>query len=112
MKAKLKELIDKAEPFAEGDYDMFLLIPSGRMYDGFWGKNGYDSIIILGKLREVENWTRIDNEASDVFTMQLREYNGHVNFDIPHDLGCFRICLSNKLHIGPCASTVMAEYGW
>lgn len=112
MKAKLKELIDKAEPFAEGDYDMFLLIPSGRMYDGFWGKNGYDSIIILGKLREVETWTRIDSGASDVFTMQLREYNGHVNFDIPHDLGCFCIGLSKKLHIGHCYSTVMAEYGW
>ena len=35
MKAKLKELIDNAEPFQEGEYNEFLLIPSGEEYNGF-----------------------------------------------------------------------------
>lgn len=112
MKAKLKELIDNAMPFQEGEYNDFLIIPSGKAYDGFWGKNGYDNIIVLGKKKLETEWVRIDVGSTDVFSLSLRNYIGGMHFDISHDLGCIRFVTDKALKIGPVASSIIANYGW
>ena len=50
MTEKLKEIIKTAPRAKEGSsYTSFLLIPTSNAYDGFWGKNGFNNIIVLGQ---------------------------------------------------------------
>ena len=112
MEAKLKELIDNAEPFQEGEYNEFLFIPSGEEYNGFWGKNGYDNIIVLGKFGTESLWKRIDIGQTDNFNISALNYCGGLRFDIPHDLGCIRLRSDQTLNIGPVASSIIANFGW
>lgn len=112
MKAKLKELIENALPFQEGEYNEFLIIPSGKEYNGFWCKNGYDNIIVLGKKQFETEWVRIDEGSTDDFSLSFNHYLGGLNFDIPHELGCIRLRTARNLKIGPVASSIVANFGW
>ena len=120
MKTKLKELIDNAEPFATGKYNVFLLITSGEAYDGFFGKNGFDNIIILARndkydepWDEVEKWWRLDWGSTDDFTLLVRDYTSRMAFDIPSELGCVRFHIDDPITINTCpASSLIADNGY
>ena len=49
MKKALKELIQKAEVRTSGEFDSIMIVPKGK-YDGFWGKNCYDNMLVLGSI--------------------------------------------------------------
>lgn len=66
MKKALKEIIENAELKREGKFDAFMAIPNG-VYNGFWGKNGYDNILFLGQSAEDGKWYKIA-EYIDVVT--------------------------------------------
>lgn len=87
MTEKLKEIIDNAEFKDEGIFNQFLIIPTGKEYDLFWGKNGFEQMLILASDFETEKWCCL-TDYSDVF--QLLNI-GDINFDVPHDLGCLRV---------------------
>lgn len=67
MKKALKELIENAEVKMVGEFSAFLTIPNG-IYEGFWGKNGYDNILLLGQSTEDGKWYRI---ADTIYAIHL-----------------------------------------
>ena len=87
MNKKLKELIKKALPYKDEILNGLLIVNSGKLYNGFWGKNGYNNIIVIGhELRK--NNTRqyyFLTENSDVVDIENIE---SCHIDIDHDLGC------------------------
>lgn len=45
-----KQLIAKCEPYVDGTlFSSFYVIPSGKLYKGSWGKNGFNQIYIICK---------------------------------------------------------------
>ena len=84
MTDKLKEIIENAPVKKKGTFVALMFISNGE-YNGFWGHNGYDNILILGqeKHREDGNWYKIATSA-DVFQMYHYET---VSIDIPTELG-------------------------
>ena len=80
MTDKLKEIIENAPVKKKGTFVALMFIPNGE-YNGFWGHNGYDNILILG--REGGTWYKIATSA-DVF--QMAHYES-VSIDIPTELG-------------------------
>ncbi len=38
MNEKLQEIINNAVPKSSGQFDEFLIVPTGEKYDGFWGE--------------------------------------------------------------------------
>ena len=85
MTKKEKEMIAKAVPHKSDKFCVFYVINSGKRYDGFWGENGYNNIIVLGEgeggeLELLTNW-------SDV----IHIFNCGVNIDIPNDTGVIRL---------------------
>ena len=86
MKKALKELIEKAEVKRVGEFYAFLTIPNG-VYDGFWGKNGYDNILLLGKSAEDRKWYKI---ADKIDVIQFF-YPPSLNLEIDSKYGvpCF-----------------------
>lgn len=65
MKKALKELIENAEVKRCGDFFAFLTIPNG-IYNGFWGKNGFDKILLLGQSAEDGKWYKIAEEIDAI----------------------------------------------
>ena len=84
MTDKLKEIIENAPVKKTGTFVALMFIPNGE-YNGFWGQNGYDNILLLGQEhhREGGKWYKIATSA-DVF--QMAHYES-VSIDIPTELG-------------------------
>lgn len=110
MKKALKELIENAPRRDCGEYISFLVIPTNKAYNGFWGRNGYNDIIVLGYDKKEDMWYRLDSDGeSDVFDiMQIYA----VNIDVPSEYGCIRICLSEPVEISHPASSILAYGKW
>lgn len=106
MTERLKEIIDNAIPKESGTFNEFLIVPTGKKYDGFWGENGFDKIVLLARQRGEENFC-ILTDYSDSFHL-INIYS--VNFDIPSDLNCVRLFLDNPIEINGVASSIMG-YG-
>lgn len=101
MKKALKELIDNAPAISSGDFSAFMFVSNG-VYDGFWGKNGYDNIIVLVKLCNDSTWYKLADGADkfDIFPMVdsgllMRNFN----LDIPSEYGVPRIWFDVPIHI-------------
>jgi len=82
MKKALKELIENAEVKREGEFRQFLTIPNG-IYNGFWGKNGYDNILLLGRSAEDGKWYKIADKI-DAFHIS---YPPSLNWEIDSKYG-------------------------
>lgn len=96
MKQALKELIEKADFCAEGIFNEFLIIPTHKAYNGFWGKNGYENMIVLARSFYEKSWHRISLDDCDVF--DLLKVNS-VGIDIPCEYGCVRISSQQNIEI-------------
>lgn len=97
MKKKLKELIENAPSIQNGIFDCFLIVPNG-IYNGFFGKNGYNNIILLVKKPKDTVWYKICDKA-DVFTIYDIIKNTTFNLDIPSDYNVPIIRFNNPVRI-------------
>lgn len=97
MNKKLKNLIDNAIQFVPNEmenkleFDFIYLINTGKLYTGFWNKNGYNNMIcigcVAGKNKSDDVYYRINNSQYDVIQFNVNS----VMIDVPHDLNCIRL---------------------
>lgn len=85
MTDAFKELVKNAPVRQKGYFDRFMFASNG-IYDGFWGKNGFDNIILLGQAADDKVWYRIACEV-DVFNIAFKEPHTSVSIDIPSEFG-------------------------
>lgn len=78
MKKALKELIENAEVKRAGEFRAFLTIPNG-IYNGFWGKNGYDNILLLGQSAEDGKWYKIADKIDAIHFFYPPALNWEIN---------------------------------
>ena len=95
MKKALKELIANAPEKLVGDYRALMFVTNG-IYDGFWGKNGYDNILILGQDAADYQWYKV-SYSGDVFN--LSQLKGTLCLDIPSKFGVPVIWFGKEIHI-------------
>ena len=107
MTEKLEKIIEKAEHKDHGIFDEFLIIPTGEKYDGFWGVNGYDKMILLARSNSQIDFSILTN-FSDAFHIFQAE---NVNFDIPSDLGCVRVFTDKPIVIHDSNVSSIIGYG-
>lgn len=97
MTEALRRLVMNAPLKRYGTFRYLLFIPDGE-YDGFWGLNGFDKMIILGKDDESGEWVNITGpDAVDKFNMYA--IRGNFNLDIPSDWGVPRIWFNKPIEI-------------
>lgn len=87
MTKVLQELIKNAKPYNNEVLCSLLVIPSGKLYKGFWGQNEYNQIILIGC--DKENHYLISTGCQhDV----LNCFNAiGLSIDIPHEYNCVRL---------------------
>lgn len=93
MKKALKELLEKAPVKLVGDFRSFMVI-SNDVYDGFWGRNGYNNIILLGSSCDGK-WFRISEYADVFFAYDIRS----LNVDISTEYGVPKFWFDQPIHI-------------
>ncbi len=96
MTDKLKEIIENAPVKTSGAFRCLFFLSNGE-YDGFWGKNGYDNIMIYGFDDDLKEWCKIAAYADkfDIFSIEKDGFNLH----IPHDLGIPVIWFNKSVYI-------------
>lgn len=78
MKKALKELIKNAGVKSVGEFHAFLTIPNG-IYDSFWGKNGYDNILLLGRDANDGKWYIIADKIDVIHFFYPPSLNWEIN---------------------------------
>ena len=96
MKKALKELIENAQEYNGELLTSLLIIPSGKLYDGFWGKNGYEYVNVIGCKMDGGQRThyKITIDKADVVNVLAVEID---SIDIPHELGCVKISFNKPI---------------
>lgn len=94
MKEALKKLIEEAPIRRVGAFVNFLIVPTGQKYDGFWGENGYNEIVLLGLADDGKYYNITDSADSVMFSKVM-----HVNFDIPSEYNCVRFWFDEPIQI-------------
>ena len=117
MKKALKELIENAGVKRIGKFTELMFINNGK-YDGFYGPNGCNKMLVLGKnVEESETWYKIVAEGSDCDKFDIYS-NGTItrapgfNLDIPEKYGAPRIWFTNyyfKIDYSLELSSLVAE---
>lgn len=99
MTDKLKEIIENAPIKKKGKFVALMFISNGE-YNGFWGFNGYDSMLVLGQEdnRSEGTWYKVATTA-DVFQAVKLE---SVSIDIPSDLGVPVMFFHEPIEIDNC----------
>lgn len=95
MTDKLKNILENAPVKVRGKFRCLFFLSNGE-YNGFWGKNGYDNILIFGYDDEQEEWCKVAAYADkfDIFKIE-----GTFNLHIPNDLGVPVIWFDKPVHI-------------
>ena len=105
MTKKLKGILEKAKFKDKGEFSEFLIIPTNEIYDGFWGKNGFNKIIILARDHKENEWVEL-SKCSDVVCLMK---NCGANFDVPSDLECIRMFLDKPAFVYGGLSTITID---
>lgn len=102
MKKALKDLIKEAPVKRTGNFTELMFISNGR-YNGFYGKTGFNKMIILGRDPDVDIiWYKIVTEEDqcdkfDIYSEDMRKFNGGFNLDIIERYGAPRIWFTGML---------------
>lgn len=83
MTEELKNLIENAPIKRKGRFENLMIVSNGK-YDGFWGENGYNRIILLGHEPMDEQWYKITEQADVFHIINCKELGFFsFNMDIP-----------------------------
>lgn len=106
MTERLKEIIENAVYKDSGIFNEFLIVPTGAKYDGFWGENGFNKMVLLARQRGEQDFCILTDYSDSFHLIKIHS----VNFDIPSDLNCVRVFLDESIEFHGVASSVIA-YG-
>lgn len=110
MKKALKELLEKAEQYNGQPLNDLLIIPNGEKYTGFWGKNGYNKIILLGRNHKEDKIYRIDTpNQHDVIDFYRLKNAAHGQIDIPSEYNCVRLNFNKSIIVDNSVSSLLME---
>lgn len=116
MNKKEKALLDKAIPY---DYKnpkpikIFYLLNSHRLYKGFWGKNGFNNIIVIGSyweegMKDEVYYKFEDCKERDVVDVFI-ESHMLIKLDIDGKYDTLRLCLDERVLVSENLSSFVIQ---
>lgn len=112
-----KELLENAKKVNYDEkfnyeYKSLYIINSEKAYNGFWGENSYNAIIILGLTNEGEYINITGDYQCDSYEIINLNELIPTRTDIPNDLNCIRHFVLSKKYffkLNHCLSDVSFE---
>lgn len=109
MTKYLKEIINNSVPYELGKpLHSIYIISTGKLYQGFWGKNGYNGIIIIGSSGKDNRFYHVNGEY-EVDVIRLGENVEIDGMEIPHNVNCIHIWFKNQVCFTDVLSTMIVE---
>lgn len=99
MKKALKELIENAKPYDSNKSFNRIMFLSDGVYKGFWGKNGYNNILILAQELNSGEWYKITKDGQSCDWFYICSCNMSFNLDIPKEYGIPSIWFDSPIRI-------------
>ena len=99
MTDELTELIKDASYIHSGRFSGFMIVPTNEKYDGFFGVNGFDNILILAKPWKEDKWYILATEADKFNIFDFKDHHATFNLDIPSEYGVPRIWFDTPIEI-------------
>lgn len=103
MNKKQKDFIEKAtiiqneKELLDKKFYVLHIINSDKNYNGFWGKNGFRDIIVIGETEEQEYYNLTQNEEVDVVWLLDDEFSKtSLHFDISSKTDAFRLWIDSS----------------
>lgn len=121
MNKACKELIENAQTYNCQEIKTLYIINSGRLYNGLWGKNGYNNIIVLGEAKDKNFYILSSKHQTDVVNVQSLFENETCSIDISGKYNCVRVWFNKPLIVQyalsacclvPACSAVAKKYGY
>ena len=109
-----KELIAKCKPYPLGTpFHNLYIIPSGKKYNGFWGKNGFNKIYLVCSVHKPD-------DDDDEYYLIGQDYDVDVlqfdailmSCDVPSETNCVRLfCVdrNKRFVINEVLSSIIVE---
>ena len=98
MTSKEKKLLAQAKPYQHDlEFRAIYIINSKKDYDGFWGKNGYRNIIVIGQTFHNELY-RLGQVQQDVLTIE-NPYDYRLKFEIGKEDDCLHMWVNQPYKI-------------
>lgn len=92
MNKKQQKLLEGCEPYEPGTkFNTLYIIPGGKLYRGFWGKNGYNKIYLVCVTREGKKYVIGTNSEVDILQLWDLDNASHFNIDVPKEYNCVRL---------------------
>ena len=106
MRKGAKELIAKAVPRTHNEFFELYVIDSEKKYDGIFGENGYNNIVLIGRAKGCEEYELI-TEWSDA----IHIFSGGCDIDIAHEQGVIRLWSNKGFSLGyePLSSVIFND---
>ena len=89
---KEKTLIETAIEYDGSALNGLYIISNHKLYNGFWGKNGYNSMTILGYNKD--KVFHFGDYLRDVFQC-FKEIS--FSIDVPNEYDCIRLCFRDAV---------------
>lgn len=99
MTDELTKLIKDAPYIYSGKFSMFMIVPTNEIYDGFWGVNGFDNILILAKPWKEDKWYKLTTSVDKFTIFDFKNHHATFNLDIPSEYGVPRIWFDTPIEI-------------
>lgn len=101
MTKALKKLIEEAPLIDAGLFNEFLIVSNGE-YNGFWGKNGFNNVMVFVTIAgegEEDKWYRLSDAADKLNVYHMHNKPCSFNLDIPKKYGVPRIWFSKPVEV-------------
>ena len=99
MKKALKELIENSEQLKGEKFFNRIMFISNGIYNGFWGKNDYDNLLILAQEDKTNKWYRITGKNQQIDVFFICKCSMGFNLDIPTKYGIPSIWFNKPVKI-------------
>ena len=110
MKKSVKELMLRVVPRKSEKFSDIYIIDSEKKYDGFWGANGYNNIIVLGRASVQSAELELITEHSDVINI-MNIIRGSVNIDISSKDGVVHLWADKPMKLSVPVNSSCIFYG-
>ena len=95
MTKELKKIIDESVRYNGEPLNCFYIVSTNKQYNGVWGKNGYNGMIIIGYSNETDKYYNfgLDYERDVFHCFKQLSFS----IDIPQELNCIRLFFNTSI---------------
>ena len=110
MNKKLELVLEQAQEYELGaPLDSIYIYSTNKLYNGFWGKNGYNGIVIIGTYKDKYYVVNKDYQCDVMDFRYLEDLAARMMLDIPHESNAIHMWFGKPICFKELLSSMMPQ---